>query len=331
MALLFEKIGREMMAVLVTGAKGWIGRRVCSYLSLIGKEVVAADLGPAEDAGGPWSGYVQVDITRPLRELLISTKLDAVIHCAGYAHRPNETTEEQKMFYAVNRDGTQHVLDWCEQEGIERFLYVSSIAFYDWGTVSTASVTEEHPVALPTHYAKSKYEGEQLVSSSSLDWRIVRLATVFGEGDRANFSRMARAMKRHLFPVPGKGSARKSVIPVDLAAELLAEFALLDNPPHQLINLGLPEAPCLREIADAYHEICNLPRCPALPMSIARTLGFCGDLAAKILGKFPFTSDTLGKLTTSTEVSVDRMLECFSNRKFGSFEEYLSECQDWYR
>lgn len=319
------------MAVLVTGAKGWIGRRVCSYLSLIGKEVVAADLGPAENAGGPRSGYVQVDITRPLRELLISTKLDAVIHCAGYAHRPNETAEEQKKFYAVNRDGTQHVLDWCEQEGIERFLYVSSIAFYDWDIVSTASVTEDHPVALPTHYAKSKYEGEQLVSSSPLDWRIVRLATVFGEGDRANFSRMAKAIKKRMFPVPGKGSARKSVIPVQLAAELITQFSLLESPPHQLINLGLPKAPNLREIVDAYHDVCGLPKCPTIPIPLAKGLGTCGDVAAKILGKFPFTTDILGKLTTATEVSVERMQACFPDKEFGSFEEYLSECQDWYR
>ncbi|MDB4580263.1 NAD(P)-dependent oxidoreductase [Akkermansiaceae bacterium] len=341
------------MAVFVTGAKGWIGRRVCSYLSSIGIEVVAADLGSAEEAGAPWSDYFQVDITKSLSELFISTKIDAVIHCAGYAHRPNETADEQKMFYAVNREGTKHVINWCESQGVARFLYVSSIAFYDWAQINglTAesgdfvpalqsathtlnqqgtSVTEDHPVLLPTHYARSKYEGEQLVSSSSLDWRIVRLATVFGEGDRANFSRMAKAMKRRLFPIPGRGLARKSVIPVELAAELLAEFALLDNPTHQLINLGLPKAPSLREIVDSYHDVCNLPRCPALPMPLARTLGCCGDLAAKILGKFPFTTDTLGKLTTSTEVSVDRMLQCFPNIKFGSFEAYLSECKHWY-
>lgn len=142
---------------------------------------------------------------------------------------------------------------------------------------------------------------------------------------------MAKAMKNHLFPVPGKGSARKSVIPVELAAELISEFALMNSPPHQLINLGLPEAPSLREIVDAYHDVCDLPRSPSLPMPLASTLAVCGDLAARIMGKFPFTTGTLGKLTTSTDVSVNRMLECFPNRRFASFEDYLVECQDWYR
>ncbi len=347
------------MNFLVTGASGWIGRCVCKSIVLNGHSVLPTDLVETE---GPWSEFQCLDISQPLVAFASGAKVDAVIHCAGYAHRPNETSEEQKKFYAVNRDGTKHVLNWCELKGIDRFLYVSSIAFYDWDARQSeienrrskteykglrtknhqsprinnghssipTGATEYHPVSLVTHYAKSKYEGEQLVTSSDLDWRVVRLATVFGEGDRANFSRMVNAMKKHIFPIPGKGGARKSVIPVDLAAEMILEFALMNRPSHQLINVGLPTAPSLREIADAYHAVCGLPICPPIPMPLAKGLGRCGDLAAKVLGKFPFTSETLGKLTTSTEVSVERMLECFPDRKFGSFEEYLKECAEWY-
>jgi|GEM_PF-1377304 len=344
------------MKILVTGACGWIGRKVCEYLSAQGVEVVGADVIPVNSVwlivnGGFLSAYVQIDITRPIEKDLTSdlgsplSEINAVIHCAGYAHRPNETPEEQKLFYAVNRDGTKHVLDWCARNDVNRFLYVSSIAFYNWDLEGrrprrpdvrserprTLQVSEDHPISLPTHYAKSKYEGEQLVRSSSLDWRVVRLATVFGEGDRANFSRMANAMKKRIFPIPGRGGARKSVIPVDLAAELIAEFALMNKPSHQLINLGLPAAPSLKEICSAYHEVCGLPKCPTIPMPLAKGLGRCGDLAAKILGKFPFTSDTLRKLTTDTVVSVARMQECFPDREFGSFQDYLAACAEWYK
>ena len=342
------------MVVLVTGSQGWIGRHVCAHLSSIGVDVLGLGIGPIRGGQLQCSQYLQVDITEPLGDLGVSSRVDAVIHCAGYAHRPNEAAEDQEMFYAVNRDGTQHVLNWCEREGVDRFLYISTIAFYDWAqsnellcengssaAVSSndlcvdknqnSSVAEIHPISLPTHYAKSKYEGEQLVAASSLDWAVVRLATVFGVDDRANFARMANAMKKRVFPIPGEGTARKSVIPISLAAELIALFALMDNPPHRLINMGLPKAPTLREIADSFHKVCKLPRCPVLPMPVARTMGFCGDLAAKVLRKFPFTTNTLGKLTTSTEVSVDRMLECFPDREFGSFEDYLSECHDWYQ
>lgn len=175
------------MKILVTGACGWIGRRICIYLASTDNEVIAGDLTESE---GPWTCFRCLDITRPLD--IDCSDVNLVIHCAGYAHRPNETADEQKMFYTVNRNGTQNVLDWCERQGVERFLYVSSIAFYEWAQTNgltaesgdsmpalqsathtinqqRSSVAEDHPISLPSHYAKSKYEGEQLVSSSSLD------------------------------------------------------------------------------------------------------------------------------------------------------------------
>jgi nucleoside-diphosphate-sugar epimerase len=320
------------MLVYVTGCNGWIGQKVCKFLVGSGVEVVGGDVQESLCSGlieADEVEYLSLDIRNPLPRL--EWEVDAVVHCAGYAHRPNETPEEQAMFYAVNRDGTKNVLDWCKRQGVGRFLYVSSIAFYDWGRPGDLPVKEDHPVSLPTHYAKSKYEGEVLVRESSIDWRVVRLATVFGDGDRANFSRMARAMKKRMFPILGKGDARKSVIPVDLAAQLIADFCLLDNPPHRLINVGLPSALSLYEITEVYHKCCEFPRCFRVPMPAARLMGAGGSLAAKILGKFPFTSDTLRKLTTDTVVSVDRMLECFPNKDFNSFEDYLLKCKGWYK
>ena len=314
------------MTVLVTGACGWIGRQVCEYLAERGVDVVGADLAETD---GQWIRFQRLDITQPLD--FPAGGIDAVIHCAGYAHRPNETPAEQKRFYAVNRDGTRNVLDWCVRNGVRRFLYVGSIASYDWKAANGKPVDEDHPVRLDTHYARSKHEGEQLVAASLLDWRIVRLATVFGEGDQANFSRMVQAMKRRLFFIPGKGEARKSVIPVDLAAALISRFVLMEAVPHRIINLALPEAPSLAEICSAYHAVCGLPRVLKVPLVLVRFLGKCGDLAVKMFRRFPFTSQTLGKLTQSTEVSTRRMGACFADYDFGFFSDYLECSKEYYK
>ncbi len=287
--------------------------------------MIGADL---EERDGPWLRYVPIDVAKPIDVAVDG--IDAVIHCAGYAHRPNETPEEQKMFYAVNRDGTRNMLDWCSRNGVGRFLYVGSIASYDWKSADGRPVDEDHPVLLDTHYARSKYEGEQLVAASSLDWRIVRLATVFGEGDRANFSKMASAMKKRIFLVPGKGSARKSVLPVEVAGGLISEFALMDSVPHRLVNMALPDAPSLAGICAAYHEVCGFPPVPHIPVGLLRVVGFGGDLLAKLLGGFPFTSYTLGKLVQTTEVSTARMQTCFPEMEFQAFSDYLETCKDYY-
>ena len=329
-AILSQESGREIMAILVTGATGWIGGRVCNYLSSKGFNVVA--LGRKADPGesGPWSSYVSLDISEPLTGLKDAHQIDTVIHCAGYAHRASETLEDQKLFYAVNREGTRNVVEWCYRHRVRRLLYLSTIAVYDWMANSSEPVTEAHPVGLQTHYARSKFEGEKIVCCSPTDCRIVRLATVFGHGDYANFSRMAYAIKRRSFPVPGKGSAQKSIIPVELAAELIAKYALMEDPPHRLINMGLPKAPSLREIVDAYHVACNFPRSPSVPVSLARVAGALGNVAEKVFGRFPFTTANLDKLTRNTEISVTRMLKCFPDCEFKSFKDYLLECKEWY-
>ncbi|MDH3982530.1 MAG: NAD(P)-dependent oxidoreductase [Kiritimatiellaceae bacterium] len=313
------------MTVVVTGACGWIGRAVCACLQSKGITVIGADL---TESDGPWDDFHCLDITTTLDFFL--SGIDTVIHCAGYAHRPNETPEEQKMFYAVNRDGTRNMLEWSARNGVERFLYVGSIASYDWKSANGVAVAEEHPMQLETHYARSKQEGEQLVTESALDWRVVRLATVFGEGDPANFSRMVHAIKRRLFFVPGRGIARKSVVPVDIAAELICRFALEKSVPHRLINLALPKAPSLAEICTAFHEVCGLSKVPRLPMPLVKALAVGGDLATAVLGRFPFSSRTLEKLVVSTEVSTERMQECFPNQDFGSFRDELEKCKEYY-
>ncbi len=316
------------MAVLVTGACGWIGRRVCAYLASEGAVVAGADL--ARQAG-PWQSFYQLDITTPIDSLAPTEKVDTVIHCAGYAHQPLETREIVGAFYAVNREGTRHMLDWCRRNNVARFLYVSSIAFYDWSSARQVSVDEGHPVRLLTHYAKSKHEGEQLVVGSGLDWRVVRLATVFGAGDRANFARMSQAIKRRRFFIPGSGGARKSVIPVDVAAVLLAKFALAGEVPHRLINVALPEACTLSEICQAYQEVCGWPKVRRLPMSLARGLALFGDLATRLGGHFPLTSQVLNRLVYSTEVSTAHMQQCFPDWRPDSFKAYLNTCKEYYK
>lgn len=318
--------------VVVTGAAGWIGRAVCRYLLSKGKHVIALD---RAGSIGEWSEFIAIDITSDAgmsaavtSDLVIGSGV--LIHCAGYAHRPVETPDEVERFFSINSHGTRRIVELCDAIGISRLVYLSSIAFYDWEGLAGQPATEDAQLSPLTSYARSKLDGETIVRESSSDWRVVRLATVFGDGDRANFSRMARALKNRMFPIPGKGDARKTVIPLDLAAELIADFCLLDNPPHRLINVGLPSSPSLDEITEAYHEICGFPRCFRLPLPAARLMGVGGSLAAKILGKFPFTSDTLWKLTTDTVVSVDRMLECFPEKEYREFDEYLERCASYY-
>ncbi len=183
----------------------------------------------------------------------------------------------------------------------------------------------------PTAYAGSKLAGERYCVESGVDWRVARLGTVYGAGDRANFAKLAQAQGRRRFVLPGRGSARKSVLPLDLAAELLVNLAVRPTVPHRLVNLALPEPPSLREICAGFASTCGLPMPWSLPEAWLRLLARLGDRMEQRRPGFPLTTLNLHKLTTSTVVDTRRMQENWPGRRWGSFQDWLAPAAGYYR
>jgi len=329
-------MNNKQNGVLVTGANGWIGREICRSLKAQGCLVVACDL---EEQPGEWNRFIQIDLIEdPIasiyesKEVIEGASEWSVIHCAGYAHRPIETPEEVERCYAINEGGTKRVVDWCRQLGVERIVYISSIAFYDWAAHSGESpLREDAALSGATAYADSKLKGELCVRESGLDYRVVRLATVFGNGDRANFSKLAKALKARKFIIPGAGDARKSVISVNQAAECIGQLSLMPDPAHRLINLGFSEAPTLGEICAAYSDECNFPPARRAPLWFLRLAALAGDVLAKMKPNFPLTSVNVGKLTRSSCVDCRRASEVFPELSKVRFVDELKNASEYYR
>lgn len=313
--------GAEAVAVAVSGAGGWIGRAVCETLRAQGHRVIALVR----------ERSVEADVVRtldlaeaPPEQLcadLAALRPRAFIHAAGHAHRP-DTPEEASLFYRVNTEGTRHMLALAQAAAIPRFIHLSTLAVYDW-TTSILPVAEGGQVSLTTAYSRSKHAAEECVSQAPLEGCNARLATVFGPGDPANFSRLARALARRRFLLPGDGAARKSVLPVALAARWLVELALLPKAPPQTINLALSEAPSLHEICEAFARLCGWPSPRSLPLPLLRSLAGVGDAVARVYPGMPLTRDTLRKLTTSTWVETRLAQTLLSAPPQQSFAEFL--------
>jgi len=328
---------KENLGVIVTGATGWIGRNICQYLQQLNCRVIACDL---REQAGPWDDFITLDISQDsgLPDCDTSNRhfpqgvSYALIHCAGYAHRAVETDEEIKRFWAINAEGTRRVLEWASAIKVQKFVYLSSIAFYDWSVPEVNQpLVEGSLLSGKTDYAKSKLAGENYVKESSLDTRIVRLATVFGDGDIANFSKLAKALKNKRFILPGQGAAKKSVISVAMASRCIAEFALIKDPKHKLVNLGLSKAPTLKEICEAYHCSCGFPRPILFPFAFLRFFALFGDLAAKLKPNFPLTSLNVQKLKSSTWVDCSKAGELFPELADTTFADALEQSKGFYR
>jgi len=180
--------------ILITGAGGFIGRRLCARLNAAGWNIVP--LYHAEDAvmrGDAWA----LDLAQPRQLSLLKTSIPApetVIHLAGDVEivlepnlkdpssAPLPGKEDVARTYTANVSGTAALLDFCLTLGVRHLIFASSQAVY--GMPQERILTEESPCAPLEHYAVSKLCCEQLLEMGArqgIAVTILRLPGVFDE------------------------------------------------------------------------------------------------------------------------------------------------------
>jgi NADH dehydrogenase len=150
--------------VFVTGASGFVGSAVVRELA--GRSFAVNALtrreNPAKIAG---------DIREVRGDLSESAVLDeglrdcaAVIHLVGIIM---EIPSKGVTFQRIHVDGTRSVLDAACRAGIKRYIHMSAL-----GTRAGAR----------SDYHKTKWQAEELVRASGLDWTIIRPSMIHGSG-----------------------------------------------------------------------------------------------------------------------------------------------------
>ena len=180
--------------ILVTGAGGVLGLRLCSRLLETGASVRGLVL-PSDPqrarlqqlGAEPWEG----DLCVPASLRGICDDIDTVYHLAAII-----ISHDRSAFRRINREGTSHMVAAAGAAGVRHFIYVSS-----------ASVT--YPRRTP--YAQSKLEAEQLVASGAgFEHTIVRPTLVYDRhGGQELLMFLDYLRKFPVVPFIGAGTALK--------------------------------------------------------------------------------------------------------------------------
>jgi UDP-glucose 4-epimerase len=233
------------MKILVTGGKGVLGRYLVPVLRRH-HEVVVTDREEMDvrdfEAVGSVIGAVGPDLVCHLAAL-----------CGAEPSRDNPPE-----FYAVNTQGTVHVLEACRRAGVRRFLFTSSLTVHGSGE----DPVDERSAFAPRHpYAASKVAAEFAVRDYSLHVGIqsvvVRPTLVVGEGSKERHAIgdfVARSLRGEKIVLFGGGRHRRDFVhPEDVASALALAVQRLDDPragPHEVFNVSNGQAPSMRELAD---------------------------------------------------------------------------------
>ena len=213
--------------VLVTGASGFVGRRLTAALARAGLDVRAAfRLSAMLPAIAGLESVVVGDLDAATNWEGVLTNVNSVVHLAARVHvMQDRALDPLAEFRRVNVLGTLQLARQAVDAGVRRFVFISSVKVNGEGTPAGCPYTANDVPAPVDAYGMSKLEAEQgllaLAARTGLEVVIIRPVLVYGPGVRANFLKMMQWLDRGL-PLPlGAIDNRRSLVSVDNLVNLI--------------------------------------------------------------------------------------------------------------
>lgn len=237
-----------MKRVLVTGARGFVGRHLLTNLSH-DHIVVGVDLADGLDLS---------DLASFER---IEGYFDCVIHLAARSFVPESFTDPVS-FYQTNLVGTLHVAEFCRRRNVPCLIYPNT---YVYGNPQQLPVTEQHPIALPSPYHRSKMLAEELLRYyfPPDGTRVIslRIFNLYGPGQDNRFlvPRLIEQAAAQTFVTVKDASPRRDFLYIQDFVDLIARIVASVEPPPGIYNVGTGRSHSVAEIVAALAEILQKP------------------------------------------------------------------------
>lgn len=261
-----------MTKYLVTGAAGFIARRVIEKLTSEGHQVVGVDnINDSYDVRlKQWRlnrlsaikefTFIKDDICRPGMFDDVSRKhsdCEAVIHLAARAG-VRQAVEMPDVYLQTNAAGTLNVLEWCRKLGVKKMVMASTSSIYGANPPlpTPEDADSSHPLQI---YAASKKAAEVMVHTYhhlfGLDATIVRFFTVYGPAGRPDMVMFRFAQwvaEGKTVQVTGDGSQMRGFTNL----EDIADGVILSLKPlgYEIINLGGHETITITELLEKIEQ-----------------------------------------------------------------------------
>ena len=292
MALQSAQPGRDRR-VVVTGAAGFVGTHTCKALAADGWRVLALVRNAAKAAERLAHLPVELRVGDILDAPYLRSSMDgadAIVHLAAIA-----IERDGDSYESANVEATRAVIAAAAAAKVPRMVHMSQN-----GSDS----------ASPYRFLRSKGVAQDLVTSSELEWTVLRPSVIFGPED-AFVNVLARLVRLTPFvlPLPAHGSSRFQPIAVDDVASVIAKSLADDSTSRHMFALGGSTELTLRQIAErvlvamrAHRTIVGVPTATVRPFVAA---------LAHLVPKPPVTTELLNTLALDNTVPDNSIMTVF--------------------
>jgi NADH dehydrogenase len=291
------------LKLAVVGGTGFVGRGLLRALAQSSHDVVVVSRRPPKNIPAAKNFQFAAGDIHDAKSLdKAFTGAQVVYHLVGIIAETRELTFEKTVI-----QGTGNLIDAARACGVKRIIYLSALG------------TSDKPF---TKYFRAKWESEEIIRNSGLEFVILRPSFVFGPED-ISINKFARIFKWLPF-APVMGDGRYKVQPIfidDLASVMVAS---LDNrrAVNQTIEIGGPEVLEFRELVQIIKKSLNIRRFNLyIPFWLMMINAW---VIERFLKPAPVTVDQLKMLRAGGVADNSKLLEIFGIN-LTSFESKIKE------
>jgi uncharacterized protein YbjT (DUF2867 family) len=282
----------EAEMILVAGGTGFIGGAVVRELLNRGLKVavLGRDQAKIRSLFGEEVESRAADVRDPAALVGAFAGAEAVINTVLFPTSPIEIKRRGWTFEEVDFKGTRNQVDAAKAAGVRRFVYVSGI-----GAAEDAD----------KHWFRLKWEAEQYVEKSGLEWVVVRPTWVYGPDDNSLNRILGFGNFLPFIPLFGDGKHAMQPVFIDDVGRVVAEAATSERAAGRILELGGPEVMSFNEVIKTALKVMGRRR-PILhqPVFVGKAMG----RLASILPTPPLSADAVDFITAPA-VADNRALE----------------------
>jgi nucleoside-diphosphate-sugar epimerase len=245
------------------------------------------------------SDIVDICNKNKLKELLTG---DIVINLAA-VHR--DDVADLSQYYSTNVEGAKVLCEVCEDKGINKIIFTSSVAVYGFAEGETGEDGKINPF---NEYGRTKavaediYRAWQSKDPINRSLIIVRPTVVFGEGNRGNVFNLLNQIYSGNFAMIGNGMNKKSMAYVKNLSSFLEKCIYADKKDAIYNYIDLPNLTMNQLVSKVKYKFKGKKSVGMrIPKFIGLIIGYVADFLNMLGIKLPVSSIRIKKFCASSE------------------------------